>query len=77
MNNILTNWRTSLAGIAVLAMGAALASGKITVQQFLQGFAAICGAGFLVAQDGKVAEGQQSAGGDQPKEGSFKLNADR
>ena len=76
MNSILTNWRTSLAGIAVLAMGGALAAGKITIQQFLQGFAAICGAGFLAAQDGK-SSGQQSAVSDQPKEGSLKLNPDR
>jgi hypothetical protein len=56
MNNILTNWRTSLAGIAVLAMGAALASGKITSQEFLGAFAAITGGGFLLAQDGKASQ---------------------
>jgi hypothetical protein len=76
MNSILTNWRTSLAGIAVLGLGAALAAGKITTQEFLGGFAAVTSGGFLLAQDGK-GSGQQSAVSDQPTEGGFKLNADR
>ena len=52
MRSIVANWRTSLAGVAVLGIGAALATGKISVQEFLAAFAAVTGSGFLLAQDG-------------------------
>lgn len=52
MRTMADNWKTSLAGIALIASGLAMILKVITMNEFLLAFTTITGGGFLAAQDG-------------------------
>ncbi len=47
------NPRTSIAGLAVLALSVALVMGRISVDQFVGAFGVVAGGGFLMARDAR------------------------
>ncbi len=52
MKNILKNWKTSVAGIAILATTVATQQGYITVEMSAAINTILIGLGFVVAKDG-------------------------
>jgi hypothetical protein len=51
VETIFKNWKTSLAGVAIVAMAIGLVTGHVTTQQFLTVFGALTGGGLLAAKD--------------------------
>lgn len=45
------NWKTAIAGLAILFLGAGFLMKLISLQEFLGGFALVSGGGFLAARD--------------------------
>lgn len=53
IRDALDNPRTSLAGLAVIGLAAALVIGRITVDQFVGAFGIVAGSGLLMARDAR------------------------
>ena len=56
MQTILANWKTSVSGVAIIALGVAFVLGHITIQQFTAAVSLVAGGGLLAAQDGATAK---------------------
>lgn len=54
LNNLIKNWKTSLLGVAGLALVVMMLAGRVTPEQFLTGLGTIVGGGLLAAKDGNV-----------------------
>lgn len=51
MDAILKSWKSTTAGVAILAVVAAFLLGRIDLHQFLAAFATLAGAGLVAAKD--------------------------
>jgi hypothetical protein len=52
MNDILRNWKTTLAGLGVITVAIAFLMGRIDLHAFLAAFAVLGGGGLVAAKDG-------------------------
>lgn len=51
MTAALANWKTTLAGIAVIALAIAFVAGRIPLNEFLGAFAILTGGGLALSKD--------------------------
>lgn len=53
MNAIVQHWKTTAAGVALLAVTAAFLLGRITLEAYMASVGALAALGFMVGGDGK------------------------
>jgi hypothetical protein len=59
IERVFASWKTSAAGVALLAVTAVFLMGRITLNQFMAAVGMLAGGGFVLSKDADVHGGKQ------------------